>query len=82
VELFKLIAPADLKLRQGQVGDCLKLLESYWPRFLVANVPVVQQPAKPQPGPSLRPDIELSEEPVETGLLDKMKDRLPEWIRF
>ena len=38
IEMFKLIAPADVKLQQGEVGDCLDLLESYWPRFLMANV--------------------------------------------
>jgi hypothetical protein len=38
IEMFKLIAPADVKLQQGEVGDCVELLESYWPRFLMANV--------------------------------------------
>ncbi len=38
IEMFKLIAPADVKLQQGEVGDCVDLLESYWSRFLMANV--------------------------------------------
>ena len=38
IEIFKLIAPANVKLQQGEVGDCVDLLESYWSRFLLANV--------------------------------------------
>jgi hypothetical protein len=51
IEMFKLIAPADVKLQQGEVGDCVDLLESYWSRFLMANV---------VPGPASltrRPDL-------------------------
>ncbi len=40
VELSKLITLADVKLQNGQVGDCLHLLEGYWPRFLEENVPL------------------------------------------
>jgi len=32
-------ALANLKLRDGQLSDCARLLEGYWPQFLVANVP-------------------------------------------
>ncbi len=38
VELSKLITLADVKLQNGQIGDCLRLLEGYWPRFLEENV--------------------------------------------
>ena len=40
VELSKLIALADVKLQQREIGDCLRLLEGYWPRFLAENVPL------------------------------------------
>lgn len=33
VELSKLIMLADVKLQNGQIGDCLRLLDGYWPRF-------------------------------------------------
>ena len=36
-DLGRLIQTADLHLRMNQVGDCLRLLEGYWPRFLEAN---------------------------------------------
>ncbi len=38
VELSKLITLADVKLQNGQVSDCLQLLEGYWPQFLEENV--------------------------------------------
>ena len=40
VELSKLITLADVKLQNGQVGDCVRLLDGYWPRFLEENVPL------------------------------------------
>ena len=38
--LYKLLTLADLNLQNGQVGDCMKLLNGYWPRFLMQNVPL------------------------------------------
>lgn len=37
---------ADLKLKQGQLGDCRQLLEGYWPRYLTANVPLAHSAAE------------------------------------
>ncbi len=37
-ELSKFIALADLKLRQGRLGDCRESLDQYWSRFLMAYV--------------------------------------------
>ena len=50
--LFKLLTLADFNLQNGQPGDCLKILNGYWPRFLMENVPL------PQAVPALaaRPD--------------------------
>jgi hypothetical protein len=39
-ELLKHIALADVDLEEGRVGDCLHFLDSYWPRFLLAHVPL------------------------------------------
>ena len=82
-ELFKLIAPADWKLQRGEVGDCLGLLESYWPRFLLTHVPAAEAPPEPKPHPVSRPAPKEPEKPVRTtGLLDKMKNLLPGRLRF
>ena len=78
VELQKLIALADVKLKNGQVGDCLRLLEGYWPQFLEENVPapaaVDAVTAKPRPAEERQPE--------RSGFLNRMKDMLPESLRF
>ena len=38
IELSKLITLADAKLCNGQIRDCINLLDGYWPRFLDENV--------------------------------------------
>jgi hypothetical protein len=82
VELSKLIALADVKLQNGQLGDCLRLLEGYWPRFLERHVPLppgmlpneslagkANAPAKPTPPPE------------RSGWLDRVRDSVPR-LRF
>ena len=65
-ELTKLIALADLKLKNKQLADCTQLLDGYWPHFLLAHVPLAETPTpvaeKPAPHAERRPA-----EPVETG---------------
>jgi hypothetical protein len=38
-ELGKIIALADLQLREGRMGDCQTTLERYWLRYLLSYVP-------------------------------------------
>jgi len=40
MELSKMVTLADKKRRDGQVSDCIRFLEGYWPRFLEENVPL------------------------------------------
>ena len=42
-ELKKMITLASYMLESRQLGDCLRLLDGYWPRFLVANVPLAPE---------------------------------------
>jgi hypothetical protein len=80
VELSKLITLADVKLQNGQIGDCLRLLEGYWPRFLEENVPlpagamIEATAAKPRPAEEKPPE--------RSGFLNRVKDMLPESMRF
>jgi hypothetical protein len=81
------VALADLHLRQGKLGDCQRVLESYWPRFLVTYVPppparVAQNapfPAGPAPAPgpappgaAPRPEAPAPEAP-EPGVRDRVR---------
>jgi hypothetical protein len=48
------VALADVHLRQGKLGDCQRVLESYWPRFMLTYVPppnprVARNPQPPRP---------------------------------
>jgi hypothetical protein len=81
VELTKLITLADVKLKNGQVGDCLRLLEGYWPRFLEENVPAPA--AAPTPDAiTAKPRPTEERAPEHSGLLNRVKDMLPESLRF
>ncbi len=79
-ELGRLIQTADLHLRMHQVGDCIRLLEGYWPQFLEANVPLpaaAQPPAvAAKPRVAANPPREKSEE-KESGWFGRMKNALP-----
>ena len=85
VELSKLITLADVKLQNGQIGDCLRLLEGYWPRFLEENValPAGTVPVG-TPAESLATKPRPAEEkpPERSGLLNRVKDMVPESLRF
>lgn len=86
VELFKLIAPAHAKLENGEVADCLRLLDGYWPRYLMEFVPRVEHPGElsrdtpPSPpggseNASKMPDRSAS-------LWDRVRSALPRPLRF
>ncbi len=73
-ELSKLISLASVKLEAGQLADCARLLESYWPQFLMANVPLAQSPAPV----AVRPQTETPAEPAKkSGILESLKEYLP-----
>ena len=82
VELSKLIALADVKLQNGQVGDCLRLLEGYWPRFLERHVPL---PPGTLPNESLadknNAPAKRSPPPERSGWLDRWRGTVPK-LRF
>ena len=74
-ELSKLITLADVTLQNGQVSDCMRLLDGYWPQFLLENVPaqadprVAREPARAAPAKA-KPDPEV-------GFFDRMKGMMP-----
>lgn len=67
VELVRLLTPADVKLQNGQVADCVHLLEGYWPRFLYEHVPL---PAEAAAAAETAPTREADRSP---GLLERMR---------
>lgn len=86
-ELAKLVTVAEYQLRNRQVGDCIRLLESYWPRFLERHVPgdsaigTAAVASRPRPQPSPSPSAAPSSQPVR-GMVERWKEMLPERLRF
>ncbi len=77
IELSKLLTVANAKLERGQLGDCIRLLEGYWPRFLdtyVGNEPESLTHQTPFPSPL---EAERS-----SNVLDRLKTFLPRPLRF
>jgi hypothetical protein len=81
VELSKLITLADVKLQNGQIGDCLRLLEGYWPRFLEENV-ALPAGAVPSETAVVKTPEDEDKPPERSGWLSRMKDMLPDSLRF
>jgi len=80
LELLRLIAPAEWKLQKGQVAGCIRLLEGYWPRLLAERVPLVDSPLTRREAPASPPPE--PEPPRSTGFLEKVRNLLPERLRF
>jgi len=86
VELTKIIVNADFNLKRGNVGDCMRLLEGYWPQFLQANVPLTQAPANV----ASRPRTAAREQrapappapPKKPGMFEQMKGYVPKLPQF
>ena len=73
-ELSKKISSASVKLEAGQLGDCARLLEGYWPQFLVANVPLAELPLAQKPRNTRVP---VATPPKKPTVLDNIKSYLP-----
>jgi hypothetical protein len=80
--LFRLITPGDVQLQNGRIADCIRLLEGYWPRFLVEYVQLNEAPAAQRaealPARS-RPPQEADRS---GGLFDRLKNFVPHRLRF
>jgi hypothetical protein len=84
VELSKLVALAYVKLQSGQLGDCVRLLEGYWPRFLETYVPLSPDLMPPDTiaGSADSPAPTGDPPPERSGLLDRVRSLLPQRLRF
>lgn len=80
--LLKTVVPARETLVDRQVTQCIRILESYWPRFLLEYVPPMEQtalaPAQPAPAPAPEP----AKEKESSGVLGRLRSLVPERLRF
>ncbi len=86
MELSKLVALADVNLQNGQLSDCLHLMDSYWPRFLTLHVPLPAEALKaanvamkPKPQEPVEPKTPPADR---SSFLDRFKNALPRSLRF
>jgi hypothetical protein len=77
------VAVAGFHLRQGELGDCQRLLESYWPQFLLTHVPPPNvRVAQGQRPVGLAPAPANQQEEKPAKMMDRfrgMTDRLKFW---
>jgi hypothetical protein len=80
VELTKINTMASLHLEKLQYADCARLLDGYWPQFLVANVPLTtaNTPVARRPKPAERQPAEAEMTP---SLFETMRSYLPPVFR-
>jgi len=90
LELSKMITLAEFKLQRGEIGECARLLDGYWPRFLQAYVPMSPADATRiaterkgdvpltarNPAPASPPAGESA-----PGIRDRMRRFVPDWLR-
>lgn len=83
LELSKTITLAEFKLQRGEVADCLRVLEGYWPRFLVSNVPLTEIPlaSRPKTTRAPAPVVAPAETEKKPGMMDRVKRMLPDFLR-
>ena len=79
VELAKLITLASYKLQAGQVADCSRILNGYWPQFLLAHVPAT---AKSNVAQRTKPSAPPAEPAKKPGRMDQLRGYLPKWPTF
>lgn len=89
LELFKLIAPVEAKFRNGEMADCIRMLEGFWPQYLVRHVPRSEimeglKTEPPRPQARTPPPQKQSEKQSEktAGFLDRLRGMIPERLRF
>ncbi len=74
----KIVAPAVFHLNEGDVADCLHVLDGYWPRFLMTHVKLPPSDATDQPAAriSTRPEKPNSKKQTAPSMLERIKDRI------
>jgi len=79
VQLLQRIHAAKSALEAGQVADCVRLLEGYWPRFLETYTPLVQPAIAVDTSPAQQNSTSPANNNQETapGLSERIKRFVP-----
>lgn len=83
IALIKLIAPAEASLQEGRLAQCLRLMEGYWPTFLVEHVPAPEYAVTQASAPPATSQEQTKQEPERSaGLFDRLKGWVPKPLRL
>jgi hypothetical protein len=81
-EIRKIIQAASQNLDSGQLIDCLRLLDGYWPQFLIAHVRLMQNPIVQAPPRTPAADQPAEKPDEKPGFADRLKGLIPNfWWR-
>ncbi len=78
-ELSRLLTHANFALQSGQVTDCLRLLDGYWPDFLERHVPLPPEPLVEDRPPLRQAERSHREDEPPADAPPWWKPRLPFW---
>jgi hypothetical protein len=91
LELSKIITTIEYQRKAGDLAECLRSLEGYWPRYLRAHVPQADQvlartliksvPASQTQTTSTPPPAKPTEAEKRNSVLERVKRFLPRWSR-
>lgn len=83
-ELWKEIAATEFNLESGNILECERFLDGYWPRFLLHHVPnpgpatrVAERTTVAAPVPAEPPPPQ-----IDTGQANRMDEGAPAWRRY
>jgi hypothetical protein len=79
-ELSKIIALADLQLRESRVGDCRTTLDEYWMQFLQKYVPPAESHLARASSGKRKPRIEQPATPQSVPKTSSALDRLRQFV--
>ena len=80
-ELAYRIHLAELQLERGEVGDCQRFLEGYWPRYLATHVPATADSPERMAKRDERESSAEEDEGESSGVLERLRQALPPFLR-
>lgn len=86
LQLSKMITLAEYKLERNELGDCAKLLDGYWPRYLDEHLPTTAtgpEPAAAKVMTATReaPRRDPPPQPPPAGVRERLRNMLPSFLR-
>jgi hypothetical protein len=75
-QLLQQIRPAKSAFDAGRITDCIRILDSYWPRFVLANRPAIPLKVAERIPPASPPQPDQGQEPS-PGFGDRLKRLWP-----